>query len=1642
MAANIGSASSLFDPTVIFKGDPEEAETIQNALKFRLAQGKVSRAIREPNNPPNPEDYKGNRVKYRDAVESHEDRKEAAFLILLSAIGVGTPLSNAVAHVVDRKDPAELFNEIKQFYASKTVAKALDIVTAILRLMCESRTKREVSTISLSKLYNLLNSICTPSDIGVISAEQTVERSLLVAKVFFELSPYAMQMLNERHVLYAAPFIQQHINTIQRDLCDVDFRDLSKQYIAYCATSVEYRAQQLASTSATDASGSKKRANEAPAEDSSDSKRLVKVLTAALNTALDGRGLGVGGGGRGTGKASRGGRGAGKQTTPPTLIPVSERCDTCVKSYQEKHPGTALKDVRVNHSSSQCKRLGTTPRVHANMAIVAPQPAVAAFMAELEDVGNLLLHTHKFYIDSGSNAVIINRYYRHLMYDSYDPTSDASIEGIGNEGDLRFELIGKIRFMGEELRCVYAPQISKSVLGVSVLCSTGKFKLVFDDDYVIVINKRTKATYKAKYSHELLYEMNTTLHSLFEQTVATIAMLASVRPINQFDLWHARLGHVHEDMIRYMSSSSIYQERGLKITDKSFASKERDLCSTCALAKPTRSRSHAAHRRHPIKGRLWYMDVSGPFVVESLIHKSRYIIIFVDSNTRMIFDYYTKEVDADSILVVLRQFNAEVLSSVMLDGDIIFIQSDNGQMKSDAVIAYIRRNNIMNRFSYPYHPAMNPLAERSFRSIKEMGRCQLEHASLPDPYWEFSCSCAVFILNILPNQTPDGTVREAYYLWTGLTFDYSLLRTFGARSYAINQIVANDFGARSEEGIFVGFDKGLVSILRMIYLPSKNTCVPAGDGQMSEHVGRPRPERLLPPISVSDREYTLADFTYLNGTLHRDPHEAVNYKVIKVYVHKGLIVVDRVLYDTSSPSTKRKTYDTIHARDVATYPMIDDRGELLHIVADNALSAMIPVPAAGTHTQAVNSSYDIAEKGNTQPSLISSVKNNIISSEDVNNIISDEGSLSTSHSKTTEETGSAHTVGVPYADAAQPLKQHSSSSSVITNKNKRTNDSVNNRTHLRRDVNRKTKTTALLAAVDDELNWGHTLYEAIHSWLQDVVTPSTCAFLANIDNKNRTVEPSNQSQAYKLDYIKWRASETREVNSLIDLDFSDIVDESSVPTGHPILPCKWVYKIKPLDEQDDLFKSRVCIMGCYQIEGVDYGETFAPVAKLDSIRLFIALTILWDLKPIQADVPSAFVRAPLEEEVYMRSIPGHELPKGKVYKLKVSLYGLKQSSRNWNKLFVATIQELELIQLREDNCLFIFRGENGDLVILAIYVDDVYLATSNDRLEARMLGHLKKVFGIIVLGLPKKLLGLTCEWERDADIPADARFYSSCKISIPTAIDKIVRLLEIDTSSHRDVPANPDARLSKLDCPTPEQLTPETLQMQKLFRVVAGSGIWINSTCRPDISFAVNQLCKFMSNPGFVHFQAAIWLIRYLSGTKHWGIKYIRKGNKIIDGWADADLSGDELRHSLYSYLFMLASAPISWRVGSQNRIALSTCESEVRAVHAMKEAAKQAMWYNKICFEIRSDLTTQVGQTTPLRVHEDNEACIAYSRNPVRHSTMKHLERDLYWIQEAVARGELELIATPTKYQWADIGTKPLGPTVLHFIRSNIMHP
>jgi hypothetical protein len=230
--------------------------------------------------------------------------------------------------------------------------------------------------------------------------------------------------------------------------------------------------------------------------------------------------------------------------------------------------------LKVNHKTEACHSLKSS----VNMTIVE-ETSVSDGISILDVSSHIPLLTPDFYIDSGANAVLINKFYRHLLR---QPKPDNShIDGISGETTMLTTERGNIVFMDTIIPCKYSANCPKSVLGVSVLTPLG-FIFIFVDNFVIIVNKKTKTKYKAIWSRDKLYKLNTTSSILFEQVPLTIATLASVRPINQYDLWHARLGHVHSTMIERMSKNPIYTDRGLKITDKSFESKEKDLCSTCA----------------------------------------------------------------------------------------------------------------------------------------------------------------------------------------------------------------------------------------------------------------------------------------------------------------------------------------------------------------------------------------------------------------------------------------------------------------------------------------------------------------------------------------------------------------------------------------------------------------------------------------------------------------------------------------------------------------------------------------------------------------------------------------------------------------------------------------------------------------------------------------------------------------------------------------------------------------------------------------------------------------------------------------------------------------------------------------------------
>ena len=245
------------------------------------------------------------------------------------------------------------------------------------------------------------------------------------------------------------------------------------------------------------------------------------------------------------------------------------------------------------------------------------------------------------------------------------------------------------------------------------------------------------------------------------------------------------------------------------------------------------------------------------------------------------------------------------------------------------------------------------------------------------------------------------------------------------------------------------------------------------------------------------------------------------------------------------------------------------------------------------------------------------------------------------------------------------------------------------------------------------------------------------AFTSKITNM---FVPRNIEEA--LDDPNWNLAVLEELNALKKTGTWELVD---LPRDKKQVGCKWVFTIKcKADGSVERYKARLVAKGFTQTYGVDYQETFAPVAKLNSIRILLSLATNCNWPLDQLDVKNAFLNEELEEEVFMSLPPGfeEELGRNKVCRLKKSLYGLKQSPRAWFERFGTVVKGLGYIQSQADHTLFYKHSTNNKIAILIVYVDDIIL-TGDDSLELKNLREkLAKAFDIKELGPLKYFLGI------------------------------------------------------------------------------------------------------------------------------------------------------------------------------------------------------------------------------------------------------------------------------------------------------------
>jgi hypothetical protein len=444
------------------------------------------------------------------------------------------------------------------------------------------------------------------------------------------------------------------------------------------------------------------------------------------------------------------------------------------------------------------------------------------------------------------------------------------------------------------------------------------------------------------------------------------------------------------------------------------------------------------------------------------------------------------------------------------------------------------------------------------------------------------------------------------------------------------------------------------------------------------------------------------------------------------------------------------------------------------------------------------------------------------------------------------------------------------------------------------------------------------------------------------------------------------------------------------------------------------YKARLIAHGYRQLFGKDYFETYAPVSSSRAIRILLALAASNGMLIHQMDVETAFLHAALEEEIYMLPPKGLIIPDGKVLLLKKSLYGLKQSPRNFNmELNKTIVEEMGFTRCISDACIYIKTIDGLDIYI-AVYVDDIIIACKDINIINKIKKQLSDKYTMKDMGEMDWYLGMRYTRNKsNGIITLDQTKYAE---------DVLERFKGyFSTSPYHTTPMDENQKLPPWYEGYDATLTPKGLHKIRTYpyRQVVGSLLYLAIWTRPDITFAVHLVAKHCVHPTLDAVNSCNRILSYITQTKSLGLQF-HPGNNKLTTYVDssfADIITN--RKSTGGMIQYLGFSPIYWETFAANTtISLSTAEAEYVAAHV---AGKEIMSTNNLLTELHYPQ-----HNVPL--FEDNQACIAIALQLASKHATKHIDNKIHYIRDLIQRKIVDMIYISTKLQLADIFTKALG--------------
>ncbi|KAI3687046.1 hypothetical protein L1987_80736 [Smallanthus sonchifolius] len=389
------------------------------------------------------------------------------------------------------------------------------------------------------------------------------------------------------------------------------------------------------------------------------------------------------------------------------------------------------------------------------------------------------------------------------------------------------------------------------------------------------------------------------------------------------------------------------------------------------------------------------------------------------------------------------------------------------------------------------------------------------------------------------------------------------------------------------------------------------------------------------------------------------------------------------------------------------------------------------------------------------------------------------------------------------------------------------------------------------------------------------------------------LEPKNVKEA--LTDNCWIEAMQDELSQFQKLHVWDLVD---LPKGFQPIGTRWVFKCKTDDHHIVVKnKARLVVQGFYQQEGLDYTEVYAPVARIEAIRLFLAYATYVGFKVYQLDVKSAFLYGKVHEEVYVTQPPGFEDPHNinKVYKLDKALYGLHQAPRAWYETLSKHLLSNGFDRGQIDSTLFI-RKAGGNILLVQVYVDDIIFGSTNEGMCREFEQVMKSKFEMSNMGELSFFLGLQVSQREDGIYLHQTKY-----------VQDILSKYKMNDSS------------------------------------TYGTPIPVNHGLHPDKDGKDVDSILFQSQPKESHMIAVKRIFRYLKGKPRLGLWYSKQQSFDFKAYTDSDYSGCNLdRKSTSGGCQFLGERLVSWQCKKQSTVSVSTCEAEYIAAAS---GCSQILW-------------------------------------------------------------------------------------------------